>query len=78
MSMPNYADKVMSRFGHHLSPQQRTMFSDAMIPNFHSSSHQQYQANHSLASVIVARDQQQRPGVTINSCLLHADKTDCN
>ncbi|KAG2236960.1 hypothetical protein INT48_002029 [Thamnidium elegans] len=33
MSAPNYMDNVMSRFGHHLSPNQRTSLSDSMISN---------------------------------------------
>lgn len=33
MSAPNYMNNVMSRFGHHLSPNQRTSLSDSMVSN---------------------------------------------
>lgn len=36
MSAPNYMDNVMSRFGHHLSPHQRTHISDSMVSNLQS------------------------------------------
>lgn len=36
MSAPNYMDNVMSRFGHHLSPNQRTHISDSMVSNLQS------------------------------------------
>jgi hypothetical protein len=35
-SAPNYMDNVMSRFGHHLSPNQRTHLSDSMVSNLQS------------------------------------------
>lgn len=37
MSQPNYMNNVMSRFGHHLSPNQRTYISDSMVSNLQSS-----------------------------------------
>lgn len=33
MSEPSYMDNVISRFGHHLSPNQRTTLSDSMVSN---------------------------------------------
>lgn len=36
MPQPNYMNNVMSRFGHHLSPNQRTHLSDSMISNLQS------------------------------------------
>lgn len=36
MAQPNYMDNVMSRFGHHLSPNQRTHLSDSMVSNLQS------------------------------------------
>lgn len=36
MSQPNYLDNVMSRFGHHLSPHQRTNISHSMVPTLQS------------------------------------------
>ncbi|KAI8889251.1 hypothetical protein K501DRAFT_282405 [Backusella circina FSU 941] len=36
MSQPNYLDNVMSRFGHHLSPHQRSNISHSMVPTLKS------------------------------------------
>lgn len=50
--VPNYMDNVMSRFGHHLSPNQRTHISESMIPTLQSAKPGSYELSYESSATI--------------------------
>lgn len=52
--VPNYMDNVMSRFGHHLSPNQRTFISESMIPTLQSAKPGSYELPYEASSAAAA------------------------
>lgn len=60
---PHYLNNVMSRFGHHLSPNQRTFISDSMIPSLQSAkAGGSYESPNNLASATSSRPYQYTAG----------------
>jgi hypothetical protein len=64
---PHYLNNVMSRFGHHLSPNQRTFISDSMIPSLQSAkAGASYESPNSPVSVTISKPRPRSTGVTSN------------
>jgi hypothetical protein len=64
---PHYLNNVMSRFGHHLSPNQRTNISDSMVSSLQSAkAGASYESPNNPASVTIFKPRPHTVGVTLN------------